>query len=213
MTLSGLGRADYFVTGGEGFIASAIIRELLSKDKKIISLDAGDFGRLEKEKDDPNLETIMGDVRSPELVDECVRRSDTVLHLAAVVGVDRYLEMPLNVMDVNILGSRNVLDACSKYKRPVIIASSSEVYGKNNLRLREDSNRVYGPFENHRWSYALSKAASEMYAVSFGLDGLRYAIMRYFNIYGPQMDRLGEGRVIAKFLGCIRGGEAAASCE
>ena len=91
-----------------------------------------------------------------------------------------------------------------KWERPVLLASTSETYGKNSSILSEDSDRIYGSASNHRWSYAVSKAAGEHYAYALGELGLGFAIARYFNVYGPGLDTPGSGRVVSRFLGCIR---------
>ena len=193
---------DVLITGGAGFVGSAIARYLLSVGKTVVCLDREDPGRLTDI--DSRVHKVDGDILDAELMDAWIARCDRVIHLAAVVGVDEYVTRPHDVLDVNILGTRNILMACLKYDRPVLIASSSETYGLNTGILEEDSDRIYGSSRNHRWSYAISKTAGEHYAYALGRLGLTSAAVRYFNVYGPQLDAPGKGRVISKFLGCIR---------
>ena len=193
---------DVLITGGAGFIGSAIARYLLSVGKSVVCLDRFDPGRLTDIDD--RIHKVSGDVLDVEFMDQWIGRCGRVIHLAAVVGVDEYITRPHDVLDVNILGTRNVLMACLKHNRPVLIASSSETYGLNDGILEEDSNRIYGISRNHRWSYAISKTAGEHYAYALGRIGLTTCAVRYFNVYGPQLDAPGQGRVISKFLGRIR---------
>lgn len=169
-------------------------------------MDLADGGRIDWAAH-PRLSFVRGDVLDAALVDELVGRCGLVLHLAAVVGVDEYIKQPEHVLDVNILGARNVLLACERHHRPVLMTSTSEVYGKNQDVLIEDSDSLLGPSVNRRWSYAVSKLAAEHYARALASLGLRYVIVRYFNVYGPLMDEPGRGRVISKFVGCIQRGE------
>jgi UDP-glucose 4-epimerase len=188
------------VTGGCGFIGSGIAEELTRRGWSVVSLDiaAPSPGTGEV------IQYELGDVRDRPLVDRLVAGADLVFHLAAVVGVDRYIQQPEGVLEVNIGGSRNVLDACRRHGRPVVQASSSEVYGRNQAVLHEEADKVYGNLTNVRWVYALSKAVGEEYAQAMAGAGLRFISVRYFNVYGPNMDSVGQGRVIAKFLGFIR---------
>lgn len=195
---------DVLITGGAGFVGSAIARYLLGVGKSVVCLDRYDPGRLTDIDD--RIHKVSGDILDADLMDQWIARCGRVIHLAAVVGVDEYVTRPHDVLDVNILGTRNVLMACLQHDRPVLIASSSETYGLNTGILEEDSDRIYGTSRNHRWSYAISKTAGEHYAYALGRLGLTACAVRYFNVYGPQLDAPGQGRVISKFLGRIRDG-------
>lgn len=199
-----LPRVDVLVTGGAGFVGAAACEALVDAGHSVRCLDLSGFARLDTHADSPDLSFVVGDVLNEPLVDALVQRAGKVLHLAAVVGVDRYLSEPEAVLDVNILGGRNVLRACADHGVPVVAASTSEVYGGWQLELREDVGPLIGDLANSRWSYALSKAATEQYAHALGKRGLCYAITRFFNVYGPQIDRPGQGRVLGKFLGSIQ---------
>jgi len=194
---------DVLLTGGAGFIGSAIVDYLLKVGKTVVCLDADiNSGRLKSFGD--RIVRVQGDILNTELIDHWVNQCGRVMHLAAIVGVDEYVNRPHEVLDVNILGTRNVLMSCLKHQRPVLICSSSETYGLNTGILAENSQRIYGSPLNHRWSYAISKAAGEHYAYALERLGLTSVAVRYFNVYGPQLDAPGRGRVISKFLGCIR---------
>ena len=196
---------DFLITGGLGFIGSAITRYLLSVGKTVVCLDKKDPGKLADIED--LFHKVIGDIMDVELIDNWVACCDRIIHLAALVGVDEYMARPHEVLDINILGTRNVLMQCLKHNRPVLIASSSEIYGLNTGILEEESDRYYGSSRKYRWSYGISKTAGEHYAYALGRLGLTAASVRYFNIYGPKLDTPGEGRVISKFLGCIRDGK------
>jgi UDP-glucose 4-epimerase len=160
------------ITGGAGFLGSAAAGALLARGDRVITLDAVPSDRL---PDHPHLERVVGDVRDAGVVADCVAAADRVLHLAAVAGVHTYLERTLEVLDVNILGTREVLLACHRAGKPVVMASTSEAYGKNPLELREDGDSWLGPPTNARWSYATSKLAGEHYAWALARQGLAVA--------------------------------------
>lgn len=190
------------VTGGAGFVGRAVALRLVASGRRAILLDV-------REPQGPlpgGCEVVVADVRDPAAVGAQVARAASVVHLAAVVGIDRYLDDPGLVVDVNVNGTRHVLDACARHARPVVVASTSEVYGMNPGLLREDAPCVVGNPSTRRWSYAISKAAAEHLAFAAARRGVRGAIVRYFNVYGPLMDRPGEGRVVSKFLGHLLGG-------
>lgn len=193
------------ITGGRGFVGRHIAAKLLDLGRDVVTLDvgsptAGESGRL-------GLRHVVGDVRNRELVEDLVAGASLVLHLAAVVGVDEYLSRPEEVLDVGILGSRAVFDACARLGRPVVFASTSEIYGKNVAELREDSDSHLGSADRARWSYAISKLASEQWAHALARRGLRHLTVRYFNVYGPGLDAGGRGRVLAKMIRAVRAGE------
>jgi nucleoside-diphosphate-sugar epimerase len=196
-------QADILITGGAGFIGASLAQRFLTSGLSVTVLDIAPFDRLPPQA---GLTCIQGDVRDDALVDQLVASSGRVIHLAAVVGVDEYMSDPALVLDVNIQGTQAVFQACMRHSRPVLFTSSSEVYGTNSEALEETSPRVYGSYRSPRWSYALSKAVGEQYAQAYAKEGLTHVTVRFFNIYGPGLDRPGEGRVISKFLGHIQNG-------
>ena len=196
---------DVLITGGTGFIGSALSEYLAARGMSVICLDQNiTNGRLDDIKKEETIHLVQGSVLHADLVDSLVSQSERVIHLAAVVGVDDYISRGFDVLDVNILGTRNVLLSCLVHNRPVLMASTSEIYGKNTELLNEESDQVYGHSSNTRWCYAISKACGEHYARALQKRGLVFTIVRYFNVYGPRIDAPGQGRVISKFLGAIR---------
>jgi dTDP-4-amino-4,6-dideoxygalactose transaminase/nucleoside-diphosphate-sugar epimerase len=194
------------ITGGGGFVGSALVAELLRRGYSVHVLECGDTARLAPWCDDPRLHIIAGDVRDAEVVDAWVRGCDVVLHLAAVVGVHHYVRTPLEVLSVNLGGTLAVAEACGRHGVALLLASTSEVYGNNPLDLREDMAAVYDDPAAPRWSYALSKAAAEQAVLALARSGLRAGVVRYFNVYGPGQDAPGEGRVLSTFIGDLQAG-------
>ncbi len=198
---------DVLITGGAGFIGTEVCAALVERGDTVRCMDVGGFARMGNLADHERVDVIVGDVLDPELIGTLVSRAGIVMHLAAVVGVDRYLSDPEQVLDVNIGGSRNVMRACLAHDVPVMVASTSEVYGARSLDLRESMGPDVGDLANSRWSYSISKATVEQYAHALGRRGLRFVVTRYFNVYGALLDHPGAGRVLGKFLGCIQAGE------
>lgn len=195
--------APVLVTGGAGFLGSQVTAALVAAGRRVIALDAHhDQGKLDAGL--RGVERVSGDVRDDALVDALVARSERVVHLAGIAGVHDYLQRAAEVLDVNLMGSRAVLQAAHRHGRPVLFASTSEAYGKNPEDLREDGDTVLGPTSNARWVYAVSKLAAEHLAWALTREGLVAAAVRYFNAYGPHIDAPGRGRVISQFLGAVQ---------
>ncbi len=195
---------DVLVTGVAGFIGASLVHRLVARGLRVVAFDVSPFHRLADLEGSSALKLVVGDVRDRELVERWVMGAGRVVHLAAVVGVARYMSDPAHVLDVNLRGTMNVLRACHERGKPVLYASTSEVYGLNRERLSETSDRSYGSYLSPRWSYAISKSAGEQYAQALAFAGLRHTTTRFFNVYGPGLDKPGEGRVISRFLGLIR---------
>src|SRR5438552_9238870 len=131
-----------------------------------------------------------------------IGRVDLVYHLAAVVGVEHYVGDPYQVLNVNINGTQNVLKLAHRYNKKVVMASTSEVYGRNTkVPFKEDDDRVLGSTRIDRWCYSTSKAAGEHFCFAYRKLGLPVVIVRYFNIYGPRLDKIDVGRVLTIFMG------------
>lgn len=144
---------------------------------------------------------VNGTILDESLVHNEVERVDQVFHLAAAVGVRNIVEDPLRSLLINTRGTDNVLAACFRYWRKVLVASTSEVYGKTaQIPMREDDDRVLGPTTVHRWSYSTAKAVDEHLAFAYAAMGLPVVIVRYFNSYGPRLDEKGYGSVVANFV-------------
>ncbi|MBA9007750.1 NAD-dependent epimerase/dehydratase family protein [Thermomonospora cellulosilytica] len=179
--------ARVVVTGGCGFLGSHLVDELVRRGEEVTVFDGG--APPPDQTPSPSVRHVTGDIRDAARLAEVVRDGvDTVYHLAAVVGVDRYLDRPLDVIDINLFGTRNVLELAARAGAKVVVASTSEVFGKNPaVPWREDDDRVLGSTAVDRWSYSSSKALCEHLAFAFARDrGLRTAVVRYFNVYGPR---------------------------
>jgi UDP-glucose 4-epimerase len=193
------------VTGGAGFIGSHLVDALLSSGHEVVALDnlfiKDNEANLSEAKAYRNFQFVQGDILNRELVDELVKKSDLVFHLAAVVGVKYVVDNPLLTMLVNVEGTLNILASAHKHKKRVVLASSSEVYGRNRkVPLSERASRVLGPTWIPRWCYSAAKALDEHLAFAYHQNGLPVSCVRYFNIYGPRINSLGYGTVIANFI-------------
>ena len=183
--------ARYLVTGGAGFIGSHLVDALLTRGHSVIVLDDLSTGRhdnLAGHAGNPDFEFVLGSILHEALVDDVVRRADVVLHMAAAVGVNLIVERPLESLATNIRGSEIVLEKCHKYGRKVLVASTSEIYGKNTSdALRETDDRILGSPLKTRWSYSEAKAIEEVLAHAYWKQkGLPTVIVRLFNTVGPR---------------------------
>jgi UDP-glucose 4-epimerase len=194
------------VTGGAGFIGSHLSEALLGQGWEVYALDdlsTGSDANVFHLSQNPNFHLTVESVLSSSVVSELVHRCDAVFHLAAAVGVRLIVERPGHTLLTNVRGTENVLEYASRFEKPVLIASSSEVYGDHraeDLPLAEDARRIYGPTTAKRWAYADSKAMDEFLALArHEEDGLRCVIARLFNTVGPRQS--GEyGNVIPRFV-------------
>ncbi|GAA3014317.1 NAD-dependent epimerase/dehydratase family protein [Streptosporangium longisporum] len=183
----GSNAAKVVVTGGLGFLGSHLVEALVRRGDEVTVFDGG--------PPPPGLDGgagpryVGGDIRDPEaLADVITGDVDTVYHLAAVVGVDRYIDRPLDVIDINLMGTRNVLELTERAGARLVLASTSEVFGKNPaVPWAEDDDRVLGSTATDRWSYSSSKALAEHLTFAYMRQrGLDATIVRYFNVYGPR---------------------------
>lgn len=179
------------ITGGAGFIGSHLVENLLAQGDEVIVLDdmsTGAMTNLTGVIDDPRLTIVQGSVLDSRAVQEAVNGSDRVFHLAAAVGVRRILDHPLRGLRINLHGTENVLEAASQRSTPVLLVSTSEIYGKNTAdALREDSDRVLGSPLLSRWNYAAAKGLDESFAAAYHHElGLPVQIVRLFNTVGPR---------------------------
>lgn len=185
--------SNVVVTGGYGFIGSHLVSALLNRGDSVTIFDSArntrdtsiDFDRYD------GFRYVQGDVTDVSaLADAFTPDVDTVFHLAAVVGVKNYMEDPLRVLDVNVIGTRNVLELCQRHGTRVVFASTSEVFGKNpNPPWAEDDDRVLGSTKTARWSYSTSKGMAEHLVFAMhAAYGLPVTVVRYFNVYGPRQN-------------------------
>lgn len=197
--------SHYLVTGGAGFIGSHLVDTLLAAGHTVTVLDdfsTGKLANLQHSLEHPHFRLVRGTVLDAPLVERLVAQADAIYHLAAVVGVKYVVEDPLRGMLVNVQGTETVLAAAARYQRKVLVASSSEAYGKSTrVPLCEHEETVLGPTSVPRWSYALSKLLDEQLALAYWRQlGLPTVMVRYFNAYGPRLDPRGYGSVIARFI-------------
>jgi UDP-glucose 4-epimerase len=179
----------YLITGGAGFIGSHMVEVLLKRGDDVAVLDNLSTGALTNLPDfGDRLRFKQGSVLDPLLVDEMVEGSDVIVHLAAAVGVRLIVEKPLRSFITNIKGTENVLEAAHRYRRKVLIASTSEVYGKSQGDpFKEDDDRLIGSNKVSRWGYSTSKSVDEILAFAYYRErGLPSVIVRLFNTVGPR---------------------------
>jgi UDP-glucose 4-epimerase len=181
----------YLVTGGAGFIGSHLTDALLAQGHKVVVLDNLTTGRgenLDHARRNPRFRFVHGSVLDQLLVDELVRQCDTVVHLAAAVGVRLIVERPLQSFTTNVRGTETVIEAAYRYRRRVLVASTSEIYGKNSSGpLAENSGRILGSTTVARWSYSTAKAVDEILAFAYHRElNLPTIVVRLFNTVGPR---------------------------
>ncbi len=193
------------VTGGAGYIGSHLVDRLMADGHcvwVIDNLSTGKIANVAHHLGHERFAFVNEDILQRETLEWLVQQVDLIYHLAAVVGVRHVINNPLKGIVTNVRGTEHVLEAAYKYWRKVIIASSSEVYGKSErVPLAEEDDSILGPTAVGRWSYALAKAIDEHLAFIYHSRGLPTTIVRYFNSYGPRLDPQGYGSVVARFIG------------
>jgi len=199
------------ITGGAGFIGSHLSETLLAHGHDVLILDdlsTGSIDNVAHLKGRPGFEYFIDSVDNEPLLAELIDRSDVVFHFAAAVGVKLIIEQPVHTIETNVHGTEVVLKHANKKKKLVVIASTSEVYGKSvDLPFREDSDLVLGPTVKHRWAYACSKAIDEFLAVAYWKERkLPIIIVRFFNTVGPRQTGR-YGMVIPNFVRQALAGE------
>jgi UDP-glucose 4-epimerase len=193
------------VTGGAGFIGSHLSELLLDEGCEVFALDdlsTGAEANIFHLREREGFHLVVDSVLSPSVVSELVHRCDVVYHLAAAVGVQLIVEQPGRTLLTNVQGAENVLEYCARFEKPVLVASSSEVYGNHpeDVSLDEDAQRIYGPTTAKRWAYADTKALDEFLALALAQErGLRCVIARLFNTVGPRQNSR-YGNVIPRFV-------------
>ena len=199
----------YLVTGGAGFIGSHLTEQLIARGDQVVILDNLSTGLSDNLSNiKSKVEFEQGNILDQSLVEKLVLNSDYVVHLAAVLGVLNIVNKPLESLKSNLQGTEIVLEAANKYKKPILIASTSEVYGKNNkVPLNEEDDRIIGHPLISRWSYSEAKAIDESLAYFYFLEeGLQSRIVRFFNTVGPR--QLGNyGMVVPRFVNSALKGE------
>jgi UDP-glucose 4-epimerase len=191
-----------FITGGAGFIGSHLCEALLASGHSVLILDnlsTGSTANISHIKD--QIEIHQGDIRDLKLVEDLTESADLVLHMAAALGVNTILENPIESVSTNFTGSEIVLNAATKLKKRIVIASTSEIYGKNPKQpLSETDDRVVGAPQKIRWTYSDAKALEEAVAHALYLTkGLQVTTVRLFNTVGPRQTGR-YGMVVPRFV-------------
>ena len=195
---------NILITGGAGFIGSHLAEYLISNGNSVVIIDdlsTGAVDNLSPIKDSPDYRFVEGNICDRQLVQDLVAECDRIYHLAAAVGVRLIAERPVHTIETNITGTEVILEAANKYSKRTLLASSSEVYGKNeSIPFREDDDLVLGNTTLSRWSYACSKAIDEFLGLAFYQQyGLEVIIARFFNTIGPR--QTGQyGMVVPGFI-------------
>jgi len=191
-----------FITGGAGFIGSHLCDAFVTRGDEVTILDNISTG---SKKNVAHLNGIIkiieGDIKDKQLVESLVSNSDLVLHMAAAVGVKTILDNPIESMSTNFVGSETVLNACARFDKKIVIASTSEIYGKNPKQpLSESDDRIVGAPQKLRWSYADAKALEEAMAHALFLSkDLKLITVRFFNVVGPRQSG-SYGMVLPRFI-------------
>jgi len=181
----------YLITGGAGFIGSHLTERLLEQGERVVLLDnlsTGSMENIRHLKGSDHLEYYLDGIENRQLLTELVDDADVIIHLAAAVGVKLIVESPVRTIETNVNGTQLILEAACKKKKLLLIASTSEVYGKNtHVPFREDADLVLGPTTKGRWSYAASKALDEFLALAYWKEKKQPVIVvRFFNTVGPR---------------------------
>ena len=194
----------YLVTGGAGFIGSHISDSLIKRGDQVVVLDnlsTGNRKNIEHLLKNPSFTLTEGSILDTSVVNDVVNSVDHVLHFAAAVGVFTIVDKPLESLTTNIRGTENILEASHRFKKEVLIASSSEIYGKNAVSaLHEESDRIVGSPLKSRWSYSEAKAIDESMAYFYYQEKkLAVRLVRFFNTVGPR--QVGHyGMVVPRFV-------------
>jgi UDP-glucose 4-epimerase len=194
----------YLITGGAGFIGSHVVDGLTTRGDSVLVLDdfsTGDRSNLEHALSSNLLEVVEGSVLDETLVDDCVEAVDACLHLASAVGVQLVVSRPLETLRRSIRGTDIVVSAAARHRRPLTFTSTSEIYGKqSDGAVREDADRILGPPDKLRWSYATAKSFGEALIYSYVREhGCRMTVVRLFNTVGPRQSGA-YGMVLPRFV-------------
>jgi UDP-glucose 4-epimerase len=190
------------VTGGAGFIGSHLVEALVARGDTVTLIDNVSTGNLENLVSVKNkIEIVNGDIRDNALIESLTEKTDLIFHLAAALGVNTILESPLESISTNIVGSEVILTSAAKDKKRIVIASTSEIYGKNPKQpLSESDDRVIGAPQKIRWSYSDAKAIEEAIATTlFQRQALPVTTARLFNTVGPRQSA-NYGMVLPKLV-------------
>jgi UDP-glucose 4-epimerase len=192
------------ITGGAGFIGSHLAEALLENGDEVSIIDdlsTGKFYNIAHLEKNKNFHYVIDTILNEEIMEKLIQGCDIIYHLAASVGVEYVINNPLQSLQTNIRGTEIVLELANKYKRKVLLTSTSEIYGKSdNVPFKEDSDRLLGPTTIFRWSYSTTKAVDEILALAYWrTKKLPVVVVRLFNVIGPR--QTGQyGMVVPKFV-------------
>jgi len=190
------------LTGGAGFLGSHLADAFLKDGHEVYILDTGSSMKIKHQLDNPKFHYVHDSIFNLEMLESLIIKCDLIYHMAAVVGVEHYVADPYAVLNVNINGVQNALRLAHKHSKKLVFTSTSEVYGRNpKVPWDEDDDRVLGSTRIDRWCYSTSKAAGEHFCHAYRKMGLPVVIVRYFNAYGPRLDKVDVGRVLTIFIG------------
>jgi UDP-glucose 4-epimerase len=198
------------VTGGSGFIGSHLTERLLERGDDVFVVDdlsTGRLSNLDAVRRHERLHLNVDSILNWPMMNETVARCDQVVHLAAAVGVRKIIEEPVRTITTNVRGTEIVLDCCDRHRKPLFVASTSEIYGKGGDQLHEEADRVMGSTTHRRWAYACTKALDEFLALAYHRErALPVILGRFFNTVGPRQS--GQwGMVLPNFVGRALRGE------
>jgi len=199
------------VTGGAGFIGSHLVERLLADGKAVTVIDdcsTGSLDNLRAVKAHPRLRVIQSKVSACPELSECVAQAESIYHLAAAVGVELVVTSPIRVLETNLRETEVLLKAAAAHRAPVLLTSTSEVYGKSQKNgFAEEDDLLIGPPHQARWSYACSKLMDEFLALAYARErALPVVIARIFNTVGPRQTGR-YGMVLPRFVAAARGGQ------
>ncbi len=192
------------ITGGAGFIGSHLAERLLKAGYEVTIIDdlsTGQYGNIQPLESNPQFHVVIDDVRNVQVMDRLGSECDVIYHLAAAVGVEKIISQPIATIEINIGGTEVVLQTARRYRRKVLLASTSEVYGKGvRIPFTEDDDTLMGATVRNRWSYAATKAIDEFLGLAYHKEaGLPVVIFRPFNTVGPRQS--GQyGMVLPRFV-------------
>ncbi len=194
----------YLITGGAGFIGSHLAEALVAEDQRVVVIDNLSTGRpdnIQHLRDHPNFQFVRSSITDQIVLDRLASEAHIIVHLAAAVGVRLIVEHPVHTIETNVMGTESVLKAALRYGCPVLIASTSEIYGKGSkIPFCEEDDVLLGATSKSRWSYAASKIVDEFLGLAYHCEfGLPVVIFRLFNTVGPRQTGR-YGMVIPRFV-------------
>lgn len=197
-------KRQYLITGGAGFIGSHLAEALLAKGHRVVAIDDLSTGRLENIesfRSHANFEFVRATITDTIVMDRLASQSDVIVHLAAAVGVQLIVEHPVHTIETNVMGTEAVLQTALRYGSTVLVASTSEVYGKGSrIPFCEEDDVLLGATSKSRWAYAASKMVDEFLGLAYHREyGLDVVVLRLFNTVGPR--QTGQyGMVVPRFV-------------